>query len=292
MEPVGFVGLGVMGQPMALNLARAGMPVTVWNRTPARCDPAVAAGAQHAADCAGLFADCSIVLMMLSDEAATDAVLARGSDDFADRVRHHTIVSLGTMSPRFSARLGEEIAAAGGAYVESPVSGSRGPAESGELIAMLAGSPESRAEVRPVLEPMCARIVDCGEVPAGLTTKLAVNVFLIALVTGLAESFAFAERHGIDPRLLQTILDAGPMASAVSRAKTDKLVRGDHTVQAAIVDVLKNAELITDAARESGMVSPLLEVCRELYARTRELGFGGADMVAVVEAIRDRGAAS
>ncbi|MFD1859488.1 NAD(P)-dependent oxidoreductase [Aeromicrobium camelliae] len=181
---------------------------------------------------------------------------------------------------------------AGGGYVESPVSGSRGPAEAGELIAMLAGSRKARAELRPVLEPMCARSVDCGEVPAGLTTKLAVNVFLIATVTGLAESFAFAERHGIDPRLLQTILDAGPMASAVSRAKTDKLVRGDHSVQAAIVDVLKNAELITDAARESGMVSPLLEVCRELYARTRELGFGGADMAAVVEAIRDRGAAS
>ncbi|MFD1859487.1 NAD(P)-binding domain-containing protein [Aeromicrobium camelliae] len=99
MEPIGFIGLGVMGQPMALNLVRAGVPLAVWNRTPGRCAPVVAAGAQPAADCASLFEQCPTVLMMVSDEAATDAVLARGTDDFARRVRHHKIVSLGTMSP-------------------------------------------------------------------------------------------------------------------------------------------------------------------------------------------------
>ncbi|RLV57496.1 NAD(P)-dependent oxidoreductase [Aeromicrobium phragmitis] len=289
MRPVGFIGLGVMGQPMALNLARADVPLVVWNRTPARCDPLVAAGADRAPTCAAVFEHCPVVLMMLYDEAATDAVLERGTGEFARRVRDRTVVSLGTMSPRYSAQLAHDIEVAGGSYVESPVSGSRGPAEAGELVAMLAGPPDGRELVRPLVEPLCSLVVDCGTVPAALTTKLAVNVFLIAMVTGLAEAFAFAERHGVDPRLLQTIIDAGPMSSAVSRAKADKLVRGDLTVQAAIADVRKNAELITGAARERGAPSPLLEVCRALYTRAEELGFGDADMAAVVEAMRDSG---
>jgi 3-hydroxyisobutyrate dehydrogenase len=118
--------------------------------------------------------------------------------------------------------------------------------------------------------------------------KLAVNVFLISMVTGLAEAFHFADRHGLDPELLRAILDAGQMASSISRVKTAKLVRRDFEVQAGIADVLKNNRLVLDAARATGVASPLLDVCHDLYAEAVALGNGGRDMAAVITAIEAR----
>ena len=283
MEKVGFIGLGIMGTPMARNLARAGTPLIVWNRTAAKCAPVVAEGAVQAAGPAEVFATAEVVLLMLADEAATDAVLDRGGAAFGERVRERVIVQMGTLSADYSRGLGADIAAAGGEYVEAPVSGSRGPAEEGALVAMVAGGVD---RVRDVLAPMCAKVVDCGPVPGALLMKFAVNLFLITMTTGLAEAFHFAERRGLDARTMAEILDAGPMASAVSRAKARKLVDGDFSAQAACADVLKNNRLIAEAA--DGFPSPLLDVCHRLFAETVELGNGGADMVAVIEALRHR----
>ncbi|MEU4803962.1 NAD(P)-dependent oxidoreductase [Actinosynnema sp. NPDC023587] len=288
MVELGFIGLGVMGQPMALNLARAGVPLTVWNRTADRCAPLADAGAHVAPEPGGVFARADVVVLMLADEAAVDAVLDRGGAGFAARCRGRTVVQMGTMAADYSRALAVDVAAAGGAYVEAPVSGSRGPAEQGALVAMLSGADADVARVRPLLAPMCARVVDCGPVPGALLMKFAVNLFLITTVTGLAEAYGFAEAHRLDPALLTRVLDAGPMASAVSRAKAAKLLAGDFTVQASITDVLKNNRLIAEAARAAGVVSPLLDVCHALFGETQALGHGGADMAAVVHAIRAR----
>ncbi|MFE9674194.1 NAD(P)-dependent oxidoreductase [Streptomyces sp. NPDC006259] len=288
MTYVGFLGLGVMGQPMALNLARAGTPLTVWNRTPDRCAPLRAAGAEVAASPTEVFDRAGTVILMLADETAVDAVLGRGSPGFAARVAGHTVVHMGTTSPEYSGGLRDDIRAAGGRYVEAPVSGSRGPAEQGELVVMLAGEDDAVAAVRPVLAPLCRETFACGQVPGALLMKFSVNLFLITLVTGLAEAFHFAGRHGVDGRLLRDVLDAGPMASAVSRAKAPKLLAREFSVQAAAADVLKNNRLIAEAAREADLASPLLDVCHALYAETVEQGHGGEDMAAVLYALESR----
>ncbi|GAA3762870.1 NAD(P)-dependent oxidoreductase [Salinactinospora qingdaonensis] len=285
---LGFAGLGLMGLPMAVNLARAGTPLVVWNRTPDRCAPAVDAGACQAASAEDLFERANVVILMLADETAVDAVLARGTPEFAPRVRGTTIVHMGTVSAAYSRTLDAEITAAGGAYVEAPVSGSRGPAEAGELVAMLAGRDTDRQRVRPLLAPMCSAVFDCGPAPGALLMKFAVNTFLITMVTGLTEAFHFADGHGLDTAVLERVLDTGPMASKVSRAKAGKLLTGDHSAQAAITDVLKNNRLIVEAARDAGIASPLLDVCHGLYGETAQLGYGGADMAAVIRAIQAR----
>ncbi|MFH8935813.1 NAD(P)-dependent oxidoreductase [Streptomyces griseosporeus] len=285
---VGFVGLGVMGQPMALNLARAGTPLVVWNRTPERCAPLRAAGAEVAASAAEVFERAGTVLLMLADEDAIDAVLERGTPRFAERVAGRTVVHMGTTSPEYSAALEADIRAAGGRYAEAPVSGSRVPAEQGQLVAMLAGEEEVVREVRPLLGPLCREVFDCGAVPDALLMKLSVNLFLITLVTGLTEAFHFAGRHGLDQRLLRDVLDAGPMASAVSRGKAPKLLARDFAVQAGAADVLKNNRLIAEAARKAGLASPLLDVCHELFAETVAQGHGAEDMVAVLHALETR----
>jgi 3-hydroxyisobutyrate dehydrogenase len=192
---------------------------------------------------------------------------------------------MGTTSPDYSAGLGERIRSAGGRYVEAPVSGSKGPAEAGQLVAMLAGEDQDLDGVRPLLAPMCRETFDCGPVPSALLMKLAVNTFLISMVTGLAEAFHFAEGHRLDPRTLRAVLDAGPMASYVSRGKAGMLAAGDFPAQASIRDVHYNNRLIVAAAR-TGM--PLLEVTRELFAEAEEQGHGAEDMAAVIRAMTAR----
>ncbi|MCI3274401.1 NAD(P)-dependent oxidoreductase [Streptomyces cylindrosporus] len=285
---VGFIGLGVMGQPMALNLARAGTPLVVWNRTPERCAPLRAAGAEVAASADGVFERAGVVFLMLADESAIDAVLGRGTPDFAARAAGHVVVHMGTTSPEYSAALRDEIRSVGGRYVEAPVSGSRIPAEQGQLVAMLAGEEEAVRAVRPLLAPMCREAFVCGPVPDALLMKLSVNLFLITQVTGLTEAFHFADRHGLDRRLFLDVLDAGPMASAVSRMKAPKLLTRDFTVQAGAVDVLKNNRLIAEAARRAGLASPLLDICHALFGETVAHGYGHEDMIAVLHALEIR----
>ncbi|MFU0507423.1 NAD(P)-dependent oxidoreductase [Pseudaminobacter sp. NGMCC 1.201702] len=285
---IGFIGLGVMGQPMALNLARAGDPLVVWNRSPAKCEPLREAGAHIARTAEEVFARARIIILMMVDSAATDLVLDRGGPGFNRNVSDRIIVSMGTNSADYSRNLEAEICDAGGLYVEAPVSGSRKPAEAGELVAMLAGDSGAVAEVRPLLSPMCRQTVICGAVPSALLMKLAVNLFLITMVTGLAEAFHFAEHHGLDLSKFVNVLNAGPMASPVSKAKLQKLFAEDFEVQAAITDVLKNSRLVAEAARAANMASPLLDVSHDLYDETVRLGFGHEDMAAVVKAIQAR----
>lgn len=282
---VGFIGLGVMGQPMALNLAKAGVRLVVWNRTAARTEPL---NADVVGSPAEVFEHARVVILMLSGDAAIDAVLARGTPEFTSRVAGHTIVPMGTTSPGYSRDLEAEVRAAGGAYVEAPVSGSRKPAEAGQLVAMLAGEPEAVEAVRPLLRPMCHETFTCGPVPNALLMKLSVNLFLITMVTGLTEAYHFADQHGLDRQQFLAVLDAGPMASSVSRMKAPKLLARDFAVQAAALDVLKNNQLIADAARASGLASPLLDVCHALYGETVALGHDDADMVAVLHAFEAR----
>ena len=285
---IGFIGLGVMGQPMALNLARAGQSLVVWNRSAEKCALLRNAGATVAKTADEVFRRTRIVILMMVDSDATDAVLARSAPAFAGNVRDHIIVSMGTNSPEYSRLLEADIRAAGGNYVEAPVSGSRKPAETGQLVAMLAGEGEALAQVRPLLAPVCRETVVCGTVPSALLMKLSVNLYLITMVTGLAESFHFAERHGLDLRRFVEVLDAGPMASAVSKGKLQKLLEKDFEAQALITDVLKNSRLVAEAARNAAVASPLLDASHALYAETVHLGCGGQDMAAVLKAIEAR----
>jgi 3-hydroxyisobutyrate dehydrogenase len=288
VRPVGFIGLGLMGEPMALNLIQAGTALVVWNRSSAKSDLLAKAGARVAKDPQEVFEECEAIILMLRDEAATDMVLGRQNLSFRSRVKGRTIINMATTSPRYSRALEVDIRSQGGHYVEAPVSGSRKPAESGQLVIMLAGASGPVASVRPLLAPMCRKSVDCGPTPNALTMKLAVNLFMICMVTGLAEAVHFAQRHGVDLVNLVAILDASPMASDVSRVKAAKLASHDFAAQATVANVLENTTLIAEAARAARVASPLLDVCHALYAETDTLVDSESDMVAVVRTLERR----
>jgi 3-hydroxyisobutyrate dehydrogenase len=288
---VGFIGLGNMGLPMALNMARAGTPLVVWNRSRDKADLVAEAGATVADSPAHVFDEARTVFLMLANGTVTDEVLERGTPRFARMVSGRTLVHMGTTAASYSEGLSEDTTAAGGRYVEAPVSGSRRPAEDGSLVGMVAGPDAAVDAVLPLIAPLCATTVRCGGVPDATRMKLAVNLFLITQVAGLAEAFHFAESNGLDLELFRSVLDSGQMASNVSRIKLDKLVRGDFEVQASIRDVHANCRLVADAARRAGMSSPVLDTCRDLFAEAEELGHGPADMAAVLRAIEARTAA-
>lgn len=286
---IGFIGTGHMGLPLARNLLRAGIALHVWNRTAEKSDELVHLGASRAGSAAALFRDSDTVFVMLLNEAALDTVLCRGTPEFGRFLAGKTLIQLGTTSPEFSAALAVDIRAAGGAYVEAPVSGSRVPAEQGQLVGMLAGESADVARVQPLFAPLCARLFDCGTIPGALRMKLAVNHFLIGLVTLLAETVHAARAAGVDLEILRQVLDAGPMASAVSRGKLEKLVRGDFSAQAAIRDVSTIAQLVSAQCTAAAAEAPLIEHCVALYRQAEAAGHGDSDMSAVVYAFAAAG---
>ena len=287
MTTLGFVGLGHMGEPMAARLAQHDSGLVVWNRTIAKVGRLAALGAAPAASAAEVFDRCDVVVLMLANGTVIDEILGRQGHDFSVSLGGRVVVNMGTVAPEYSLRLYEDVLSRGGRYVEAPVSGSRVPAEAGQLVAMLAGDAAVVRMVEPLLAPMTAATFHCGQVPMALETKLAVNTFLISMVTGLAEAVSFAEHRGLDLTTLRAVLDAGPMSSAVSRIKLAKLVSGDLSAQASVSDVLYNNRLILAAAPTTDCM-PLLAQCAELYAEAEALGLGSADMAAVIEAIRGR----
>ena len=276
---------------MALNLLRGGVPLVVWNRSSRATEELRAAGAEVAVSVSDLFARTDRVLLMLANGDVVDSVLGRGTSYFDHLVRDHLVVHMGTTAPTYSEALGRDVVRAGGRYVEGPMSGSRLPAEEGRLVAMLAGDDGDLDEVETVVGPTCASVVRCGAVPSGLLMKLAVNLYLVTTVTGLVEAYHFADQQGLDLDRFREVIDGGQMSSPISRTKLAKLRSDDFAVQAALADVHYNARLITAAARDADVATPLADASEELFAQAERLGHGGVDMAGVLRAFEARTAA-
>jgi 3-hydroxyisobutyrate dehydrogenase len=288
MHSVGFIGLGVMGEPMAQNLLRAETPLLVWNRTPAKARALEAAGAAVAPDTAAVFARSEVVILMVTDGEAADAVLGRGTPEFAARVSGRTIVHMSNTPPEYSQDLESDVRAVGGCYVEAPVLGSRLPAEAGELVAMLAGDQDAVEAVRPLLAPVCREMIFCGPVPSGHVMKLSTNVCLVSVLAGLAEAVEFARRYGVDMAKFVQILGTSQMSSPILRVKALKMADEDFSVQGSIALLQTSTELTTAAAAAAGIATPLLDASRELLGEAIDLGLGDADVAALVKVFQAR----
>ncbi len=282
MTAVGFIGLGLMGEPIARRLLAAGHELVVWNRTTDRARAFGRSGARVADGPADVFRRCPIVFVMLADQIAINAVFGQVLEATDAPIREVLVVNLGTVSPAFSAELAGRIGAAGGDYVEAPVSGSRVPAERGDLVGMIAGRPASVARVEPLLASFCRQVVRCGAVPDALRTKLVVNHYLVTMVAALGETVELARHSGLELTAVVEVLDAGPMASAVSRMKLAKVLADDFAPQAGLRDVATNCDLIAAQAADVKARTPILAVTRGLYRDGVRDGHGDDDMIAVL----------
>lgn len=279
----GFIGLGFMGTPMALNLVRR-FPLTVWNRTPSKYAALIEAGAVVGETPADVVRQSDAVFTMLFDEAAIQSIL---NDDFRQALRGKTIVNTSSVSVEFSQSFADLVHRAGGKFIEMPVSGSKVPAQQGRLVAMMAGDAAIAEEIRPLAETMASTAVHCGPIGFGLKTKYAVNLYLIAITAGLAEAANLAAAQGLNLEAFAQVLGAGPMASAYSKLKMTKLLEQDWSAQAAIKDCYNSTQLIKAAAEAANAEAPIANMCGKLYRQAMDTGLDEDDMIAVIKVLKD-----
>lgn len=278
---VGFLGLGRMGTPMAINLAKV-YPTTVWNRSASKYPAVIQAGAAVADSAPRVVESSDVIFTMLFDAPAIESIF---DSSFQKALKGKTIVNTSSVSTEYSSSLAERISAAGGSFVEMPVSGSKVPAEQGSLVGMMAGDEEVCKRIQHVVEPITSAAIYCGPIGSGLRMKYAINTYLITMTAGLAESVNLAKAQGLDLEAYSKVLQAGPLASAYSTLKMGKILAGDWSAQAAIKDCFNSTELIRAAARATGTQAPLIDVCNGLYGRARSDGLEEEDMIAVFKVL-------
>ncbi|KAE8410951.1 hypothetical protein BDV36DRAFT_276206 [Aspergillus pseudocaelatus] len=278
---LGFLGLGVMGVPMARNLARH-FPVTVWNRSINKYPLLKDTNASIGETPAKVAQKSDIVFVMLFNSSAIKSILTK---DFKQALQGKILINTSSVPVDFSESLEAEVQKAGGHYIEMPVSGSKVPAEQGQLVGLLAGNREVVERVRPYVEPLTRVAVYCGPIGSGLKTKYAVNTLLVILTIGLSESINLAREQGLDLVVFGRVLEACPMASAYSKIKVQKILNEDWTPQAGLRDCYNSTQLIVKAVEQANTRSPMMRLCTKLYAEALEAGLGEEDMISVAKIV-------
>ena len=283
MDRIGFIGLGTMGLPMARNLAVSGIALTVWNRTPKSADAFPGGGdVEFASSTRAVLRGSQTCILMLLNQDAVNAVLERHTAAFAENVRGKTIIGMGSVDPSYSIALANDIAEAGGAYLEAPVSGSRVPAERGQLVCLLGGDPAVADAAAPLLRPMCKDQIYCGAAGDALRMKLAINLYLCSSLVALAEATNFARKANLPLDTFKQAVALGPLSSDFVTIKLPKMIEGDFAVQAGVADAHTSTCLIRTEAARLRASTPQLDVSSALYERALETLGPGADMSSVV----------
>ena len=263
------LGTGIMGAPMARNLARAGHDVRVWNRSAHKAE---GLGATVAASPAEAAEGAEVVLTMLADGPAVESVMD-GVRLAGDQVWWQASTVGVEAIERLAGMAGEA------AFVDGPVLGTRQPAEKGELTVLASGP--GRDRLAPVFDPVAARVIDLGgEAGASSRMKLVLNAWLVALTEGLAESIALAEGLGSDPRKFLEILDGAPMGSPYAQLKGRAMIERSFDPSFSLKLAAKDAGLVAEAAAAAGLELPLPRVIREQMEKAIEAGHGDEDMAA------------
>ena len=213
---IGVCGTGRMGASIAQRLIAVGHEVAVWNRSPARTRPLVDAGAKQAATPAALVESCETIIVMLLNDAASEAVY-RGADGILKaKLAGKLVIDMSTVRPDTMQSVGAFVAQQGAAFVESPVGGSTGPAREGKLFALVGGEKADVARAMPVLEQMCRRIEHVGPLGAGATVKLAINLPLLVYWQALGESLTICKPLNLPAdRLIDIMSDTAGTPTAM-----------------------------------------------------------------------------
>ncbi len=283
---VGFAGLGRMGSRMARNLARAGHEVSVWNRSPGPAEAFVAEGGRVAGTPRALAEGAEVVVTMLADDAASDAVHDGPDGLLAAEGGARVLLEMGTMSPAHLAALRDR--AGGRLVIDAPVSGATKAAEEATLMIMV-GADEATAEpVRPLLVAMGGPVIHLGRPGAGAVMKLAVNALLHGLNQTLAEALAIAEGAGIEAAAAFDAIEASVACAPMLRYRRPLyLDEAAHAVTFTVALARKDMDVMIDLARSQGRPAPQLTLTRDLLRDAEARGYGARDMAAMRAYVRE-----
>ena len=279
---LGFIGLGIMGSAMASNLVKAGYDLTIWNRSKDVCIPLVDRGATVAASPREVAERCDIVLTMMANPAAVQAV--RDGDDgiTAGLSSGKSFIDMSTVDAATSlesARIAHE---KGAAYLEAPVAGSRKPAEDGALTIMAAGDKRLYETALPVLEKLGKKILYLGDTGNAARMKLANNLVMGNMLAALGEGMALAAKSGLDTTQLLELLDSGAMSNPMFRLK-GPLIAASGAIPAAfpLKHMQKDLRLALRLAEEVGQPLFLTATANEVFKTAMAQGLGDDDFAAV-----------
>jgi 3-hydroxyisobutyrate dehydrogenase len=280
---VSVIGLGVMGEPIARNLFKAGFALTVFNRSRRKSDPFreiafVATSAQ-----AAISASDVTILMVPSDREINEILAVAANGRVCAPLADKIIVNMATVAPEYSEQLAQAIAAAGGRYVEAPVAGSRQPAEMAALVVLAAGDGADLDHLQPLFAAIGKATLRCGAPPNAMRMKLANNLLLIALMEAFVEAFNFARGLGLDTEQFINLVLNGQMANDLFRAKAPKLLGDDFTPQAPLKHVAKDIKLICGEAQRVGINTPVARTNKTLFAQAVEKGLSEDDVMSIIK---------
>ena len=281
------LGTGIMGSAMARNLVAAGLSTTVWDRSPDATAPLAEAGAAVAASPSEAVRDARVVITMLPTAEIVDAVIFDGgvAEAFAEGAVWAQMGTIGvTATQQAATRLGQlrpDVL-----FVDAPVSGSKGPAEAGQLLILASGLPAAEPVVRPAFLAMGRKTVWLGEVGQGSKLKLAVNAYMSTLIEGVAEALELTARLGIDASSLAEAIEGGPLDAPIADAKLHKMEQGDFAPEFPLEWALKDVDLALAEAGDDNL--PLLAALSRQWHAAVAAGHGRADVSAARLALGDQ----
>lgn len=284
-ERIGFIGLGIMGRGMAANLVRAGHDVVVWNRTAARTEPLVDAGATAATSPAEVARACPIVLVCVSDTPDVEAVV-EGSDGLLEGLGNGSlIVDHSTISPSATVRLAAAVAAKGAAWVDAPVSGGSEGAERGTLSIMAGGDAADVERARPYLEAFGSTITHVGDVGDGQRVKIVNQVLVVGTQLAVSEALLFADTAGLDLDRTLAAVTGGAAGSWMLANRGPQMAVRDWRPGFTIDLQQKDLRLALEAADEVGTPLPGTSLVFQMYRSLQAAGLGELGNHALVMAL-------
>ena len=286
MERIGFVGLGTMGAAMAGHLARAGYPMTVWNRTPERTADLAAAGAMVAATPAELARVSDVVITCVSDTPDVGAVLF-DPDGIAAGVRPGTLlIDCSTISPAATRSFAQRLEATGVDMVDAPVSGGSEGAQRATLTIFVGGEAAAVERAGPILATIGRTITHVGPIGAGQAVKAVNQVILAGAYLGVAEGIVLALKANLDVTQVVGALSGGAAQSWVLANRSGRMIDNDYPLGFKLALHLKDLGIALELADELGAELPVSRLCAEIERRLVEDGHANDDMSAVARRIR------
>jgi 3-hydroxyisobutyrate dehydrogenase-like beta-hydroxyacid dehydrogenase len=282
MKPtIGFIGLGLMGKPMARNLLKGGFPVTVWNRTASRAEDLVREGAKLGASLAATAAQADVLITIVSDPPAVEKILWGADGALAALRSGSVLIDSSTISPELARRAAAACEERGVGYLDAPVTGGTWGAEKGELVFMVGGKSETLEKARPVLEEMGKKIFHLGPSGAGQTVKLAMNLILALQVEALAEALALVTNAGVGGERLVEVMQASMARAAVLDVKAPLILKSEYPPSFPLRLMHKDIRLALELARQEGITLPAAAASYATYSAVKESSNDDPDYAAV-----------
>lgn len=283
---IGFLGLGIMGSPMAHNLIKAGCDVTVWNRTTSKCESLLNIGAKYGSSPENVASTCDVTFSMLADPGSAMEVACGKQGAVHGLGPGKGYVDVSTVDGETSKAIGIAIKATGAQFLEAPVSGSKKPAEEGKLIFLTAGDKSLYHEVAPFLDIMGKSRFYLGDVGNGAAMKLVVNMIMGSMMASFSEGLILGEKLGLDPSVLVEVISQGAISAPMFSMKGPSMVKASYATAFPLKHQQKDLRLALAMAEEVSQPTPIAAAANELYKVAKAHGLGEEDFSAVIEALK------